>query len=330
MGTRKVMKSIFLAVSLAIAAPWLQSCSLFTFLDFEQVSSPPAGASTDTQNAELSLSTLISKRSPVTVGQRTYHIGNSLTDSINDWLEPIARSAGYDHVYLRSTIPGAPTDWNWNHPGEALGEADYRVVFNTKAPIDHLSTQPFAGHDRSLENETEYSGRFYRLARQKSPNVQFWIYAQWSDLKLDDRWAKADGSAKELGLKPARNWEEAAMNHLAYHEALRQRLDDQNDGKPVLIVPGGLGLVNLKRAIEAGKVPGIKNFFAEHFNDDSHLTAKGSYMVALIFYSSIYAKSPVGVTFANSGLTAEQAKIYQQVAWDTVQNYPWTGVKSHP
>jgi hypothetical protein len=263
---------------------------------------------------------------PITRGQRTYHIGNSLTDTINDNLQEIAKSAGYDHQYLRSTIPGAPTDWNWNHPGQAMGEPDYRTVFATKAPIDHLFTQPFAGHNRSVDNEVEYSGKFYRLARQKSPRVQMWIYAQWPEKDFDDNWARATDSAAGLGRSPAKTWEEAVANHLAYHEAVRQRLAQENPGQPVWIVPGGLALVNLKRAIEAGQMPGMKDFFATQFQDDVHLSDKGAYLIGLVHYVCIYQRNPMGVSLANSGLTPEQAAIYQRIAWDTVRNYQWSGM----
>ena len=262
---------------------------------------------------------------PLTTAQRTYHIGNSLTDALNDWLEPVAKRAGFNHQYLRSTVPGAPTDWNWDHPGEAQGEADYRTVFDTKAPIDHLFIQPFAGHGRSIENESDYAGRFYRLARQKSPNVQLWLYAQWSDRQMSDSWAKATDSADGLGLTPAKTWEEAAYNHLKYHEAVRQRLSEQNPGKPVFIVPAGVALAKLKRAIEGGKVPGMRDFFAENLADDIHLTSKGAYLVALVHFACIYRKNPAGLTLESTGLTSEQAAIYQKIAWETVKEYRWSG-----
>ena len=263
---------------------------------------------------------------PLTTGQRTYHIGNSLTDVLNDWLAPIARSAGYNHQYFRSTIPGAPTDWNWNHPGDALGEPDYRIVFANRAPIDHLLIQPFAPHGRSLENEADYIGRFYRLAQEKSPQVQLWVYAQWSQRNFQDAWSQGKESAAGLGLSPATTWDAAVRNQMTYHEALRQRLSEQNPGKPVLIVPAGLAMVRLKDAIAAEKVPGMRDFFAEHFTDDIHLTSKGAYLVALVHFASIYRKNPAGVTFEKTGLTPEQAAIYQQIAWDTVRNYRWSGV----
>jgi hypothetical protein len=70
----------------------------------------------------------------------------------------------------------------------------------------------------------------------------------------------------------------------------------------------------------------VKDFFAEHFSDDLHLSAKGAYLVALVHYACVYKRNPAGVTFAGTGLTAEQAAIYQRIAWDTARNYPWSGV----
>lgn len=321
---RRCLSSWWLSNSLALLAmPLLNSCM-----------APPQSAASSTADGAVAVTEVAPQpqaatalaATPVTRSQRTYHIGNSLTDTINDNLSEIARSAGYSHDYLRSTIPGAPTDWNWDHPGQASGEPDYRTVFATKAPIDHLFTQPFAGHNRSIDNEVEYSGKFYRLARQKSSQVQMWIYAQWPTRNFEDNWAKATESAAGLGRSPAKTWEEGVDNHLAYHEAVRQRLELENPGKPVWIVPGGLALANLKRAIEAGQVPGMKDFFATQFHDDLHLGNKGAYLIALVHYVCIYKRNPAGVSLANSGLTAEQAAIYQRIAWDTVRNYRWSGL----
>ncbi len=94
-----------------------------------------------------------------------FHIGNSLTDTVNDWMEPIAASGGHRIRYYRFTIPGAPTDWLWDHPGSGFGESNYAQAFLARAPLTDLITQPFAGHARSVDNEAEYSGRFFDLAQ---------------------------------------------------------------------------------------------------------------------------------------------------------------------
>ncbi|NJP09982.1 MAG: hypothetical protein HC866_11285 [Leptolyngbyaceae cyanobacterium RU_5_1] len=307
LGDRGILIYLTILISFVVGSSLFQSCT-------------SSQAVHDTSPKSVSAAT------PVSRGQRTYHIGNSLTDTINDLLGAIAQSAGYNHEYLRSTIPGSPTDWSWDHPGTAQGEKDYRAVFETKAPLDHLFTQPFAPHGRSVDEEVDYSGRFYRLALQKSPNVQHWIYAQWPTQTFEDSWAQAKDRFVELGLKPAKTWDDAVQNHVVYHEVVRQQMDDQNDGKPILIVPGGLAMLRLKQEIAAGRVPGIKDFFSTQFEDDIHLTNKGGYLIALVHYACIYKRNPAGVTFANTGLTAEQAAIYQRIAWDTVRSYQWSGV----
>jgi hypothetical protein len=121
---------------------------------------------------------------------RTFHIGNSLTDTVNGWLAPVAESAGRKLDFHRFTIPGAPTDWLWNHPGSGFGDSKYKEAFSALAPIDHLFTQPFAGHSRSIENEAEHTGKFYGLCRSKSSEVRLWLYQQWPSKKFDDNWSK--------------------------------------------------------------------------------------------------------------------------------------------
>jgi hypothetical protein len=258
---------------------------------------------------------------------RTFHIGNSLTDTVDGWLRPVAESAGKSLDFHRFTIPGAPTDWLWNHPGTGFGDSHYAQAFFALAPLDHLFTQPFAGHGRDVANEADYSGRFYRLARQHSPGVQMWLYVQWPGKTFDDRWSQARGedlAARKL--TPAKTWEQAVANHLAYTELVRERMRRDNPGKPIRIVPGGPALARLKREIDAGRVPGITDFFASQFSDDLHLSAPGRYLIALVHYACIYKESPESkIGPLTSGLTPAQARIFQRVAWDTVKNYPYAG-----
>lgn len=58
----------------------------------------------------------------------------------------------------------------------------------------------------------------------------------------------------------------------------------------------------------------------ELFYDDgpSHPLLTGSYMVALCHYATVYGKSPIGVSFVPSGITAEQALILQTAAHNAV------------
>ena len=83
----------------------------------------------------------------------------------------------------------------------------------------------------------------------------------------------------------------------------------------------------LKKEIEARKVPGIHTFFDTIFADDIHLSSPGRYLVALVHYACISGVAPQGkVTYANSGLTKEQAAVFQRIAWQAVIAELMTGV----
>ena len=262
---------------------------------------------------------------------RTFHIGNSLTDTVDGWLKPVAESAGRTLDFHRFTIPGAPTDWLRNHPGDGFGDCRYPEAFFVLAPIDHIFTQPFHGHDRSIPNEVEYSGKFFDLCRKHNPDVQAWLYVQWPGPQFQDRWSQGKGATAELKLQPAQTWREGVANHVTYTEAVAERLNKTYQGKPVRIVPGGTALAMLKTEVDAGRVPGMKDFFGEMFADGIHLTPKGRYLISLVHYACIYKESPEGkVSALATGLTADQAAIFQRVAWDAVKNYKWAGVAATP
>jgi len=89
-----------------------------------------------------------------------------------------------------------------------------------------------------------------------------------------------------------------------------------------------LALAKLKTAVDAGKVPGITDFFKEIYADGIHLTGKGRLLISMVHYGCIYQESPVGkVSALTSGLTDEQLAIFQRIAWEVVQEYPSDGLK---
>jgi hypothetical protein len=236
-----------------------------------------------------------------------FHIGNSLTDTIDSWMVPLATSAGRKVRFYRFTIPGAPTDWLWSHPGAGFGEPNYAQAFLARAPLTDLATQPFSGHGRSIDNEAEHSGKFFDLARQYSPNLQMWLYVQWPNGDFTrDNWAKGRSSmnGKEVIFgESAKTWQEAALNHVRYTELVMEEMNKARAAdiaagkvKPVRIIPSALALAELKTRIDAGKVPGMTNFLTEVFpvGDDLHMTKKGAYLVSLVHFAAIYKESPEG------------------------------------
>ena len=265
----------------------------------------------------------------------TYHIGNSLTDTVAGVLQEIADSAGQNLFFVRKTIPGAGIEFNFTSEwgGFTTREEwfnDFRRVFKEKK-VDHLFLQPFP-NPPGIASDAEFGGKFIQLCREGSPDVQPWLYAQWPA----QRW-RGDAHCEGAGWmtppwfppnrEPA-DWEEAMANKMLYFHEVLDRWNELPGNKPLLIVPGGPGLVLLKRAIESGEIPGLESFFPVIFSDDVHLSRQGRYFISLIHYGCIFRESPEGkVTHANSGLTAEQARVFQRIAWETVLAEPLSGVK---
>lgn len=283
---------------------------------------------------------------PTPAGLKTYHVGNSLTDTVVNTLAPMAISAGRDHVLRRCTIPGAPTDYIWKVDGhKGFGESDFTKTFKQHAPFDCIITQPFAGHSRSIENETEHTGKFFELCRESSPDVQLWIYQQWPSLTLGDRWSQGTISLGKSGLEqwkslrlepketlsdskgwqgiilqrpPAKTWEQAVANHSRYFDILRAQLRSIYPDQSVRVIPAGQALTALRKRIEAGEVPGINDFKAL-FSDNLHMGRKGKFLVTAVFYACLYQDNPTGkVSHEGFELTDEQARIFEEVAWKTV------------
>ena len=260
---------------------------------------------------------------------RTFHIGNSLTYGTDLWVQPLAESAAKPLDYHRFTIAGAAIQFLWEHPGSGFGDTNYPQALQVLAPFDHIFTQPYAARDKSIENEAEYARRFYDLARQNSPNIQPWLYSAWPDKSMVEPRTQGQGSAAPLNLLPPITWQDGVMNNTKFVESVRERINQNYAGKPVLIVPAGLGLATLKTEIEAGHVPGLGDYWTDIAAGTLHLSPKGNYYIALIFYACLFKESPEGkVGLLRSGLSPEQAVVLQRIAWQVARNYPYSGISS--
>jgi len=265
----------------------------------------------------------------------SYHIGNSLTDTVNGFLSEVAASGGKNLYYMRKTIPGCGIEGNWNlnEKGFASPEGwmnNYLRVFAEKR-VDHLFLQPFP-NPPGIDSDAAFGGNFIQLARKHNPDVQPWLYAQWPSL----RWAKdahceGAGWMKPPWFPPNRQpatWEEAMANKMLYYREVFDCWNALEGKRPLRLVPGGPALVRLKKAMAQGGIPGMSDFNAEIFSDNIHLTRQGRYLVALVHYACLYGESPEGkVVHANSGLTAEQARVFQRIAWETVLDEPRTRIE---
>ncbi len=270
--------------------------------------------------------------------QSSMHIGNSLTDTVVEYLVPVALSGGITLDFNRYTIPGAGAWLYEQNPTGGFGVANVQEALLAR-PFDHVTMQPYPNlpcqplpSSDGNDSDAGYLNRVWADARTQNPAVQFWVYHQWP-APTDYVTCFSGGGWTRGDWQPAapESWEHAVATELSYQEAVRAELVRLNPGAPApYIIPGGVALVALKRAIDAGQVPGMTNFFGSIFlasGADIHLTRAGAYYVTLVFYACMFQRTPVGLANETGGeLTDEQAALFQQLAWDTATGYPWSGV----
>lgn len=270
--------------------------------------------------------------------QSSLHIGNSLTDTVVGYLEPLALDGGITLAFHRYTIPGAGTWLYDQNPSGGFGEANVQQSLRTQ-PFDHLTMQPFPNlpcqplpSSDGPDSDSGYVNQAWADARTQNPNVQLWIYQQWPaptdfvNCITGGSWTRADWQPPAPG-----SWDDAVANELAYDEAVRAEVARLNPEAPApYIIPAGLALLRLKQAIQAGLVPGVDDFFGTMFKAggaDIHMTSAGAYFVSLVFYACMFQASPEGLVNESDGaLTEEQAAALQRVAWETVTEYALSGV----
>jgi hypothetical protein len=300
--------------------------------------------------------------SPVAVGlydvggagatsQSSIHVGNSLTDTIDGYLQPIAAAGGVDLDYSRYTVPGIGTWVYEESPTGGFGVANVQTALRT-TPFDHISFQPFknmpcvpTGHadgaTATNRSDAVNIAGAWDDAAAVNPAVQMWVFQAWPPTPTEGFLGCITGGAGQWLRDPAiwnppppATWDDAVRNQVAYDEAVRAGLAAMHpDRPPPYVIPAGLALLALKAAVQAGAFPGLpaaeSAFWTTFFSNggtNNHLTSEGRWYVTLVFYAAMFQRDPAGLPPAGTSLTDAQAAALQALAWQTVTGYAPSGI----
>jgi CubicO group peptidase (beta-lactamase class C family) len=259
----------------------------------------------------------------------SFHVGNSLTGNASRFRIFIRTAGGRDDfpAYL---IGGSLTNKLWNESHGADQKRWKAEYGKTVHPLDYFTMQP---RDFDVPREADHATRFIKLVREKSPEVQPWLYAEWVEMS---RARPSDkGQVPSYQMKktfPALTWQESMSAMLLYNEEVQhQILAQYHEGKPVRIIPTALAMGWARTLIDEGRLPGIapgeSSFYGTLFDDHVHVNAAGCYLVGLTWYGALYRESPENKLLPiTTALTHEQATMLQQMAWDVIKNYPDCGL----
>jgi chitobiase/beta-hexosaminidase-like protein/Fn3 domain-containing protein len=283
-------------------------------------------------------------------GLSSAHLGNSLTGTTKAfWRYP--RTAGYVHNYVAFLRGGALTRELW-----ALASGEYAAdkiaskkeavnrqkggepweeFWKTVGKVDLLTLQP---RDFDLEKEVTAEINFIQKFREKSPDLQPWLYCEWVEMERvrpSDKGLVPSSQMKKTF--PALTWEESMSAMLLYVEELQKMLRERyHEGKRARIIPAALMMGWIKNRIDHGKFGRAKagDFYPMIFHDHvhpaaatGHGSANGAYLVDTTWFSAFYREAPEGqVLPVETTFTNEQARIVERLAWDVVKNYSDCGL----
>ncbi len=259
----------------------------------------------------------------------SFHVGNSLTGNAARF-PTFARTANIDSRFQAFLIGGAYTVKLWKAKEEAEKERFASVYAKAVHPLDHFTVQP---RDFNIDEEVEHELKFFRFVREKSPDVQPWLYAEWVEMNRQRPSDKGLVPSYQMSkVFPAATWEESMSAMLLYVEEVQHRVNQlDKEGKRARILPCSLALGWARNLVDNDRLPGVPagqaSFYQTFFEDTVHVNPNGCYLVDLIWYAAFTGQSPEGKLLpVGTTLTPPQAKVLQQLAWDIVKNYPDCGL----
>lgn len=246
-----------------------------------------------------------------------FFVGNSVTDTITySGLQALAQSRGHSLPFGRHIIPGAPLDWIWDNSSSGFTESAYGHYPNALGNHSwaFLSLQPF---DRSVASDLAAIRRYVDLALPRSPDLAVLVYARWprASEDFDTRWARAADDPN------------GGQESKAFFEQLTESVRSAYPGRTVRMVPVGHVMHELNRRAKAGQVPGLARI-GDMYTDGVHLDARGHYLVALTFFTTIFREDPRGLPVPPDYGTLDPAfvAVLQDTVLDIVAAHPLSGV----
>jgi hypothetical protein len=185
------------------------------------------------------------------------------------------------------------------------------------------------------------------LMEKGEVDVCLTVDLNWAEWPALDKWAPAGlahnpnfrlyQQARFLAEKPEERDNSKIADVQAALDKARKKLEVRVDainkdlGKQVVfIVPVGDAIVKLREMVVDGKFPGVtkqSELFLSGPRGSIHVEKHANLLTAYCNYAAIYQKSPVGLKLEMEDITDEQHAILQKLAWETVSQYPYAGLK---
>lgn len=252
-------------------------------------------------------------------GLRIFYTGHSFHMFVPPLVDEMAKAARIEghKTAGRQGIGGSRVIQHW----ELAGEKNTAKPALTGGQIDVFT---MAAH---VTIPDEGITKFTELGLAHNPQLRLLVQASWYPFDVADP-TKRIRDNKERDKMQIADLQAAVDEWRTRLEAQVDGLNSKHERKAVFIVPVGDAVVKLRALVLEEKYPGVKTQ-SELFRDPighggPHIHALAAYCN----YVAIYRVSPEGLKAPQANLDDAQRSILQKLAWETVANYSYSGVKS--
>ncbi len=250
-------------------------------------------------------------------GQRVFYTGHSFHMFVPSHIDQLVKSANIQgHKQVGSQGIGASrVIQHW----DVSDDKNKAKAALTNGEVDVFT---MAAHvlipDQGITNFTE-------LGLKHNPNLRLYVQGSWFPFDVPSPEKRIKDNAQRDAMK-IEDLQAAIDEWRIKLEAQVDDLNKQYGQRAVFIVPVGDAVVKLRALIVDGKFPGITNQSKLFRDPIGHGNGQVMALASYCNFAAIYRLSPVGLKLAERGVDDAQHAILQQVAWETVSKYQYSGV----
>lgn len=271
----------------------------------------------------------VSGQEPATAirSQRIFICGHSFHMPVAAPLQEMAKAAGITDQQIVGSqgIGGSQVVQHWN-----LADDQNKVKKALRAgQVDVLTLAP------NFQIPDEGIDRFTALGLEHNPKIRILVQASWPafDLVAERGQFKNEQRDQTNPATLRKNYDLYYQRLVDQVQGLNDQFKDKQKRPVVYLVPVGHAVLALREKVAEGKAAGVAKQ-SDLFRDPiGHGKGPVIALAAYCHYAVIYGRSPVGLpvpsVLKGQVPEAEAEKLthlLQEIAWETVQRQPLTGV----
>jgi hypothetical protein len=259
-------------------------------------------------------------------GQHVFYAAHSLMWYVPTPLGEMAEAAGIKEHKLAGlqSLGGSRTLQHWNLP-EERNKAKQALK---KGDVDVFVMSPIQFPDEGIEN-------FVKLGLEKNPDMRFVVQISWAAWDADMQNFPKGRTQKVDRNKTPEELKKIHEDNIKAAEAQADAINKKAGKKVLFLVPSAQASIALRAKIHDKEIPGLTSQ-GELFRDPiSHASPPLEALNTYLHYAVTYGKSPVGLPMPGLLKKAKKDawddkfnKALQEIAWETVANYPYSGMKT--